>query len=152
MLQAAFLLILQSCGNDWPTKEQVKDLKGEWQLLSIKATDKVTFKDTTWAVDSGFIHFGYTGRDGATPFTYALTAGQVIDGYYSVPDENMLLVMIKDPVSQYENSTAGLLTGYQSSFKLSNNQLIIKGECLIRNGADRLTSGKKMNLIAVFER
>ena len=152
VLLVTALLILQSCGNDWPTKEQVKELQGEWKLVSIKATDKVTFQDTTWAVNSGFIDFGYTGRDGATPFTYSLTSDQVIDGYYSIPDENMLLVMIKDPVSQYENSTVGLVTGKQSSFELSNNQLIIKGECLIRNGVDRLTSGKKMNLIAVFKR
>jgi len=152
VLLAAALLFLPSCGNDWPTKEQVKDLHGEWKLVSIKATDKVTFQDTTWAVSSGFIDFSYTGREGATPFTYSLTSDQLIDGYYSIPEENMLLVMIKDPVSQYENSTVGLVTGKQSSFELSNNQLIIKGECLIRNGVDRLTSGKKMNLIAVFKR
>ena len=149
---AAALLILQSCGNDWPTKEQVKDLQGKWKLVSVKATDKITSQDTTWAVNSGFIDFGYTGRDGATPFTYSLTSGDVIDGYYSVPDENRLLVMIKDPVSQYENSPVGFVTGKQSSFELSDHQLIMKGECLIRSGTDRLTSGKNMNLVAVFKR
>ena len=44
---AAALLILQSCGNDWPTKEQVKDLQGKWKLVSVKATDKITSQDTT---------------------------------------------------------------------------------------------------------
>ena len=130
----------------------MKDLKRVWQLVSIKVTDKATLKDTTWSADSGFVDFGYTGRDGATPFTYALTTGQIIDGYYSIPNKNRLLVMIKDPVSQYESSVVGLLTGNQVLFEVANKELILKGECLIRNGTDRLTSGKKMNLIAVFRR
>jgi len=130
----------------------VKDLKRVWQLVSIKVTDKATLKDTTWSADSGFVDFGYTGRDGATPFTYALTTGQIIDGYYSIPNKNRLLVMIKDPVSQYESSVVGLLTGNQVLFEVANKELILKGEGLIGNGTDRLTSGKKMNLIAVFRR
>lgn len=130
----------------------MKDLKRVWQLVSIKVTDKATLKDTTWSADSGFVDFGYTGRDGATPFTYALTTGQIIDGYYSIPNKNRLLVMIKDPVSQYESSVVGLLTGNQVLFEVANKELILKGEGLIGNGTDRLTSGKKMNLIAVFRR
>lgn len=144
--------MLQSCGNDWPTKEQVKDLKGEWKLISIKATDKITFKDTTWAIDGCFIRFGYTGRSGATPLTYAIAPEQIINGYYSVPNENRLLLMPKDPASEYDVKTVGMPTGHQNLFKISGNQLIITGDCVIREREERLISGKRMNLKAVFER
>ena len=104
-------------------EKQVKELKGEYNLVSIKVTYKFTLKGTTWSAEGCFIRFGYSGRSGATPITYALTSDQVIDGYYFVPSESILLLMPKDPVLDYKKSTVGLTVSKQKYYSIISKSI-----------------------------
>jgi hypothetical protein len=152
LLLGISLLIFQSCSNDGATKDQAKNLSGKWKLISIKVIDTATLKDTAWSTEGCFIRFGYHGKLDASPITYALAFQQVIDAIYSIPSPNRLLIVPPDPVSEYASRKVGLPVSQQNSFDFSGSQLIFTGDCVILGENNSLTSGKKMKLIAVFER